>query len=305
MIMNLTLKKILLYFIILPSAILFFLWFIVLKPYISREINSALNSLNSRMSGDPSPRKDSNPIDVFFLGAKSSSTITLKTRPVPIPLEKPAVELAPLSLITLNPRLKLNSNIFGGQVKGNFSYKINGGGIVADLNAEGLEIARYQLASMLGITAGKINFNIEGKGTNSGELIPAKVFLLIKGFKKPHASKVPAWISPLAIKIPAIDEAELTAAANCDFKECRSSRFSISSSLGQANGSFSMQLKAGAIPQLNLTVALTQAGKTELLPYFALANQQLLSFPDKPFIVKLAEQDRKPKLSVVPMADSL
>lgn len=273
------------------------LWFVLIKPAIESRMNLALSSLSTPIGGSQ--------LNIFFLGARSPATVTINTKPIPIPLDQLSLEISPFSLLTLSPKVTVNSDIFGGQLKGNFSYKYSSNASVGDLSAEGIQVAKYQLANMLGITDGKISFKVEGKSIGPFSLIPTKIFFLLKGLKKPTSSKLPAFISPLGITIPAIDSGEIIAEAICGPTECKSSRFSISSSLGQANGSFSLPIDGVSPPQANITVALTQAGKKELLPYFALLNQQLLSVPEKPFIIKLTEQNHRPKLSVVPITDPL
>ena len=297
-------RNIILLLLASPIILVIALWFFIIKPGVESRMNSALSSLGTPIGGAP--------LNIFFLGASSPTTITLNTKPIPIPLDQPLIEISPFSLLTLSPKISLNSDIFGGKLKGSFSYKFSSNASSGKLSADGIQIAKYELAKLLGITEGKISFDVEGASTGQYSIIPSKLFFLLKGFKKPASSLLPPFLLPpeirksgIKLKIPAIEAGDIAVEAFCSATECKSSRFSISSSLGQANGSFSIPLSGTASPQAKLTVALTQAGKTEILPYFAMNNPNLMSMPDKPFVVNWTLQNGHPKLSVVPITDSL
>lgn len=295
--MNTKLRKILFILIIIPIVIIAGIWFFVVKPLAENKINAELSNLGTANQGDA--------FRVFFLGIDAPSTLTLNTKPIPIPLEKASLEIPALSILTLNPKLRLSSDLFGGHIQGNLSYKISDKSIAAELNASELQLSKYQLASMLGISDGKISINFSGKSNDFNSILPTKIFFMLKGLKKPSASKLPQWISPIGIKIPAIDSGNIIAEVICSSQECKSSKFSITSSLGQASGDFSFSTNGNFDGLANITVALTQAGRSELLPYFALLNQELLSTPERPFIIKFSRQNNSPKLSVVPIRESL
>lgn len=275
-------------------------WFLAIKPWAENRINQAFSSY-AQVSSDGK----NNDLKVFFLGAKHPATFIINSKPIPIPLDKPTIELSPLSILKLAPKISFISNLFGGALDGHLTYKISDSSINADFSGENIKISNYQLASMIGITAGDINFKLEMRNGTNDMLMPSKLSFMLKGLSKPMASKLPKWISPLGITIPAIDRGDIIADAICDHSFCKSTRFTINSNLGQASGSFSIPLNKSEEIKSTITVSLTQAGRNEILPYFSLLNRELLSSPDKPFVIKISGYMDRPKLIVVPIQNSL
>lgn len=295
-------RKILLLVLVLPVIVVLMVWSFVLRPLAQSKLNTVSFGPDSILSGGP--------FELFFLGARSTAPLTLHSDPFPLTFENSSLHLSLFSLLGLKPKFDFDSTFLDGRLKGHFTLGIAGQTPSAQFSAESIQIAKYQWASMLGVRAGTLDMQVDANGPHLPSFDTLKASLLVKGVDKPQPSKVPSFISPLPFTIPKIAEGELRLEASCRASDgsrgrCSTSKFEVRSHQGQASGSFSWPFVGAGDLDGAITVALTESGKTDLLPLFGLIDQRLLSQPDKAFILKLSGTNARPKLSVVPLDNTM
>ena len=153
--MSRKLSTILILLIAIPAALVLMLWLFLVKPTMESRLNLVMSSMPTPITGGP--------LKVFFLGAQSPTTLTINTKLIPIPLEQASFDISPLSLLSLAPKLRFRSNLFGGQVVASLAYKFSDNSAGGQLEIEGAQISQYPLASMLGISEGTISLQLEQK----------------------------------------------------------------------------------------------------------------------------------------------